>query len=89
MTTPPVTATPAPPAVIAVPLICVTLSVSPSTSVSLPRTAIVAGVSSLPTKVSSAATGASFTGVTLPLTLAVDVSPPGSATVYVKLGVPL
>ena len=81
MTTPPVTATPGPPTVIDVPSTCVTVSVSPSTSPSLSRTAIVTGVSSLPVKPSFAATGASFTAATLPVTLAVAVSPAGSATV--------
>ena len=81
MTTPPTTEMPAPPAVIAWPSTCVTVSTSPSASVSLPRTATIAGVSSVPTKLSFAATGASFTGVTVPLTVAVAVRPSGSATV--------
>ena len=48
----------------AVPLIWVTLSVSPSTSASLPRTASVTAVSSAVVKLSSLATGASLTRVT-------------------------
>ena len=81
MTTPPLTATPGPPAVIGMPSICVTVSASPSTSLSLPRTAIVMGVSSVAAKVSATATGASLTGVTLPPTVAVEVRPEGSVTV--------
>ena len=81
VTTPPVTTTPAPPAAIGVPLICVTVSVSPSASVSLLRTSKVTGVSSPVTKLSFAATGASFTDAKLPLTVAVEVAPDASATV--------
>ena len=81
VTTPPVTATPAPPAMMALPATCVTVSASPSGSVSLARTAIVAAVSSVPVKLSFAASGASLVGVTVPPTVAVDVAPLGSATV--------
>ncbi len=55
VTTPPVTAT-EPVPLIAVPLICVTLSVSPSTSLSFARTAMVTAVSSAVVKLSATAT---------------------------------
>ena len=80
-TVPPVTATGAPPAVMALPLICVTVRASPSASLSLARTSIATGVSSVPANVSFAATGASLTDATVPLTVAVEARPPGSATV--------
>ena len=53
----------------------VMVSGSPSTSVSLPRTLIVTAVSSGVEAASSAATGASFTGVTVTVTVAVSVFP--------------
>ena len=65
-TVPPVTATLAPPAVMAVPLTCVTVSVSFSGSLSFARTLIVAGpLSSAIVKLSLTASGASFTGITV------------------------
>ena len=79
VTTPPVTATPAPPTVIAVPLMRVTVMVSPSTSLSFARTLMVTAVSSAVVKLSSTATGASLTGVIVPVTVAVAVAPDGSA----------
>ena len=66
---------------IGMPLTCVTPSASPSTSRSLPRTAMVTGVSSVAVNVSALATGASLTDVTLPLTVAVAVAPAGSDAV--------
>ena len=63
------------------PLIWVTVSVSPSTSVSLPSTLMTTDASSLVVKLSLTATGASLTGVTVIFTLAVDVLPRGSRMV--------
>ena len=60
VTTPPVTATPGPPAVIGLPSMAVMLSGSASTSVSLARTSIVTGVSSTAVKLSFAGVGASL-----------------------------
>ncbi len=54
----------------------VTVSVSPSTSVSLPSTAKVTGVLIGVDARSSAATGASLTGVTFSVSVAVEVSEP-------------
>ena len=56
----------------------------PSTSVSLALRSVagkLSGVSSLVVLVSSTATGASLTAVTVTDTVAVSVSPPGSVTV--------
>ena len=57
------------------------VSVSPSTSVSLPRTAKVTGVLNGVVEVSGFASGASFTGVTVTVTVEVEVFPSGSVTV--------
>ena len=64
VTEPPATLTEAPTA-IAVPSICVIVSASPSTSLSLPSTPKVIGVSSLVENVSFDATGASLTAATV------------------------
>ena len=69
------------PTVAAWPSICVTLSVSPSASVSLPSTAITTGVSSAVVRLSSTATGASFAPLTVMVSVLVAVRPPGSLTV--------
>ena len=67
-----------------------TLSVSPSTSVSLPSTLMLATVVLMGVvALSLTATGLSFTGVTVMLTVAVDVPPLPSVMVYVKLAGPL
>ena len=57
----------------------VTLSGVPSTSLSLASTLPAIGVSSAPDFVSLAATGASLTGVTASVSVAVDVSAPSVA----------
>ncbi len=59
----------------------VTVRSSPSTSVSLASTGIVAGVSSVVVMASSWAMGASLTGVTVTVTVAVAVPPSPSLTV--------
>ena len=62
----------------------VTVGVVPSTSVSLALRSVagkLSGVSSLVVLVSSTATGASLTAVTVTDTVPVSVSPPGSVTV--------
>ena len=51
------------------------VSAFPSTSVSLPSTGTVTGVSSAVVSVSSTATGLSLTGVTVMVTVAVSVPP--------------
>ena len=56
-------------------------NVSPSTSVSLPKTAKVTGVLNGVVEVSGFASGASFTGVTVTDTVEVEVFPSGSVTV--------
>ncbi|EAU48814.1 hypothetical protein R2601_04538 [Salipiger bermudensis HTCC2601] len=58
-----------------------TLSVSPSTSPSLPRTPIFTAVSTLVAATSSMASGASLTGLTVTATAAVSVPPLPSLTV--------
>ena len=63
------------------PSICVTVNVSPSTSVSLSSTGIVTGVSSGVVRRSSTASGASFSPVTVIVSVVVSVRPPGSVTV--------
>ena len=60
--------------VMAVPLICVTVSALPSTSVSFVRTSKVVAVSSAVVKLSLTATGASLTGSTTMVTLAAVAS---------------
>ncbi len=80
-TLPLVTATAAPPAVMALPLTWVTVRVSPSMSESLVSTATVTAVSSLVVKVSATAFGASLIAATEPLTVAVAVLPLPSDTV--------
>ncbi|GJD54098.1 hypothetical protein OPKNFCMD_6879 [Methylobacterium crusticola] len=70
-----------PPGAIVCPSIAVTASGSPSASRSLASTARAAGVSSAVVKASAIATGASFTGVTVPVTAAVAVLPWLSDTV--------
>ena len=57
----------------------VTVRASPSTSVSLARTGIVTSVSSSVRAVSSTATGASFTAVTVTVTVAVSLRKPSLA----------
>ncbi|GJD54096.1 hypothetical protein OPKNFCMD_6877 [Methylobacterium crusticola] len=63
------------PGLTACPPIAVIASGLPSTSRSLPSTVRVAGVSSTVVKPSAAGTGASFTGVTVPVTVAVALPP--------------
>ena len=77
------------PGVKTTPLIEVTTNVSPSGSVSSVNGTKVTGVSSAVVYVSSTATGASFTGVMLIISLAVSVPPFPSEIVYGKLTVPL
>ena len=67
--------------VMAVPLICVTVSALPSTSVSFVRTSKVVAVSSGVVKLSLTATGASLTAVTVRFTVPVLVPPWPSDTV--------
>ncbi|GJD54097.1 hypothetical protein OPKNFCMD_6878 [Methylobacterium crusticola] len=80
VTAPLATAT-VPPGARACPSIAVIVSGSPSASRSLARTVTVAGVSSAVAKASAMATGASWTGVTIPLTVAVALPPCPSETV--------
>ena len=71
-------------------LAAVTVSGSPSTSLSLPSTAMLAtGVLTGVLATSPAAAGASLTAVTVRLTVAVEVPPLPSLMVYVKLAGPL
>ena len=65
------------------PSTCVIVSRSPSTSLSLPRTSTVIEPSSATVKLSFDATGASLTGVTVPLTVATAETVP-SVIVYVN-----
>ena len=69
------------PTLIGWPLISVTDSGSPSSSLSLVRRSSVTGVSSGVRPVSSTATGPSFLPVTVMVRVVVDVRPPGSVTV--------
>ena len=68
---------------IAWPLTCVIVRPSPSTSLSLPSTSTVIEPSSATVKLSFGATGASLTGVTVPLTVATAETVP-SVIVYVN-----
>ena len=63
------------PTLIAVPLIAVTVSASPSMSLSLVRTLKVTGVSSVAATTSAPATGASLTAAMFRVALAVAVPP--------------
>ena len=56
-------------------VVALTLKVSPSRSLSLPKTAMVTGVSSLVVTLSSTAVGSSLTGVTVTVTVAVALPP--------------
>ena len=68
----------------------VTLSISPSTSVSFPSTLMLVIVVLMAVlALSVLATGLSLTGVTVKFTVAVDIPPLLSETVYVKLAGPL
>ncbi len=67
----------------------VTVSPPSPSPVSLPSTLMVTGVSSLVEGLSATATGMSFTGVTVMVTVAVAQSPLASHTWYVKVSVPL
>ena len=80
VTVPPVTAS-GTPTVIAVPLMAVTVSALPSRSRSLTRTSKVTDVSSAVVKLSSTATGASFSPVTVTVTVAVEKPPAPSEIV--------
>ncbi|MEZ5705916.1 MAG: hypothetical protein R3E56_11895 [Burkholderiaceae bacterium] len=71
-----VTATGAPPSVMAWPSTWVMVNASPSMSVSLANTSMVTEPSSATVKPSLLATGASLVGVTVPETVAVEVSKP-------------
>ena len=62
---------------------------SPSTSMSFAKTSILTSVSKLVDATSSLTIGASFTGVTVTLTVALSVSPLLSCTVYEILARPL
>ena len=75
VTVPPATAIEPLTAILA-PLICVTVSGSLSISLSFVRTSMMMDVSSGVVKVSSTATGASLTGVTVPRTVASAVVVP-------------
>ena len=82
VTEPFVTATAAPPAVIAAPLTCVIVSGLPSTSLSFVFTVTDADVSSLIVPDESlTATGGSLTAITVPLTVAEAVPPAPSLIV--------
>ena len=62
-------------------VVALTLSVSPSRSLSLPKTSMVTGVSSLVVAVSSRAVGSSLAAETVTVTLAVALPPLPSMTV--------
>src|SRR5256886_1035740 len=82
----------APPTITAVPLVAVTLVIvrlSPSTSLSLSNGLIVTGTSSAVLALSSTATGASFTALTVTVISAEFVPPLPSLIVYPIVAVPL
>ena len=81
LTEPLATVTAAPPAVIAVPSICVTVNVSRSTSVSFAVTSKLTDVFLTVFITSSDATVGSFTALTVIVTLAVSVPPLASSIV--------
>src|SRR5205823_2791441 len=81
-----------PPTITAVPLVAVTLVIvrlSPSTSLSLSNGLIVTGTSSALLAASSAATGASFTALTVTVISAEAVPPLPPFTTYPRAAVPL
>src|SRR5437016_9500648 len=81
-----------PPTITAVPLVAVTLVIvrmSPSTSLSLSSGLIVTGTSSSVLALSSTATGASFTALTVTVISAEFVPPLPSLIVYPIVAVPL